>query len=137
MDETIQTDALPVQMGVPMEFITTNELLEEFANRGHNYVLIYADSTAPNDPTNLIVDYIGDGTAISEDTPQIVTNGPWLLWALAQAFVALYDKNLAWRQAEDGGLHEKARVNNRLRRIYNECEALIDTCPNPFEEVDP
>lgn len=125
---------LAVRQGVPVEFLSINELLEEFAARGHNYVLIYADSTAENVPGNLIVDYVPDGTPTHEDAGARLSNGPWLLWALAQAYVGLYEKSMAWREAEDGCLHEKSRVNNRLRRIYNECEALIDTTPAPFEE---
>jgi len=130
-------DALAVKVGVPVEFLTTEELLEELAKRGHNYVLVYADSTLDNEPTNMIVDFTLDGSPVDEDQPDgRATNGPWLLWALAQAYVVLYDKNLSWREAEDGALSDRARVNNRLRRIYHECESLIDTTPEPFLESE-
>lgn len=131
-------DVFLTRQGVPMEFLTTPELLEEFANRGHNYVLIYADPKQPNEALNFVVDYVPDATPVLEEDPDgMVTNGLWMLWALAQAFVALYDKNLAWYEAEDGALTPKPRVNNRLRRIYNECESLLDTTPAPFQEPEP
>ena len=130
-------DVLHTQMGVPMEFLTTEELLSEFEKRGHNYVLIFADSTLENEPSNGRVEYIPDGTAVDEDNSDArTTSGPWLLWALAQAFVTLYEKNMEWYDAGDGSLTPKARVNNRLRRIYNECESLLDSTPSPFEEPE-